>query len=98
MCDRDVCVEPPSLLHRPGLVLKLNKTMYGTQDASDAWRKLLGERFRSYGFELGVSNPALYRSELVSGFCHRDDFVTIHMSSLDISSTAVAKRGPRSLT
>ena len=50
--------------------------MYGTQDASDAWQKLLGERFRSNGFELGVSNPALYRSEPVSGFCHRDDFVT----------------------
>ena len=28
------------------------------------------------GFELGASNPALYRSELVNGFCHGDDFVT----------------------
>ena len=25
--------------------------------------------------ELGASNPALYRSELVDGFCHGDDFV-----------------------
>ena len=24
VCDRDVCVEPPSLLHRPGLVPQLN--------------------------------------------------------------------------
>ena len=26
-------------------------------------------------FELVASNPALYRSELVNGFCHGDDFV-----------------------
>ena len=30
VCERDVYVEPPAELHRPGLVAKLNKTMYGT--------------------------------------------------------------------
>ena len=35
-----------------------------------------GEHLRNNGFELGASNPALYRSELVNGFCHGDDFVT----------------------
>ena len=34
-CERDVYVEPPAESHRPGLVAKLNKTMYGTQDASN---------------------------------------------------------------
>ena len=76
VCERDVYVEPPSELHRPGLLAKLNKTMYGTQDASNAWQKLWGEQLRSNGFELGASNPALYRSDLVNGFCHGDDFVT----------------------
>ena len=76
VCERDVYVEPPSELHRPGLVAKLNKTMYGTQDASNAWQKLWGEHLRSDGFELGASNPALYSSELVNGICHGDDFVT----------------------
>ena len=76
MCGRDVYVETPVELHRPGLVAKLNKTMYGTQDASNAWQKLWGEHLRSIGFELGASNPALYRSELVNRFCHGDDFVT----------------------
>ena len=75
VCERDVYVEPPSDLHRPGLVAKLNKTMYGTQDASNAWQKLWGEHLRSNGFELVASNPVLYRSELVNGFCHGDDFV-----------------------
>ena len=76
VCERDVYVEPPAELHRPGLVAKLNKTMYGTQDASNAWQKLWGEHLRSNGYELGASDPALYRSELVNGFCHGDDFVT----------------------
>ena len=40
------------------------------------WKKLWGEHLRSNGFELVASNAALYRSELVNGFCHRDDFVT----------------------
>ena len=76
VCERDVYVEPPAESHRPGLVAKLNKTMYGTQDASNAWQKLWCEHLRNNGFEFGASNPALYRSELVNGFCHGDDFVT----------------------
>ena len=76
VCERDVYIEPPAELHRPGLVVKLNQTMYGTQDASNAWQKLWGEHLRSNDFELGASNPALCRSELVNGFCHGDDFVT----------------------
>ena len=40
------------------------------------WQKLWSEHLRSNGFELGASNPALYRSELVNGFCHGHDFVT----------------------
>ena len=58
VCERDVYVEPPSELHRPGFVGELNKTTYGTQDASNAWQTLWGEHLRSNGFELGASNPA----------------------------------------
>ena len=76
VCERDVYVAPLAELHRPGLVAKLNKTMHGTQDAGNAWQKLLGEHIRNNGFELGASNPALYTSKLLNGFCHGDDFVT----------------------
>ena len=76
MCERDVYVEPPGELHRPGLVAKLNKTVYRTQDASNARQKLWGEHLRNNGFELGASNPALYRSGLANGFRHGDDLVT----------------------
>ena len=75
--ERDVYVEPPSDLHRPGLVAKLIKTLYGTLEASNALQKLWGEHNRSNGFELVASNPALYRSELANGFCHGDDFVIV---------------------
>ena len=68
MCERDVYVEPPSDLHRSGLAAKLIKTMYGTQDASNAWKKLWGKHLRSSGFELVASNPALCRSELQEKF------------------------------
>ena len=76
VCERDVHVEQPAELHRHGLVAMFNKTMYGTQDASNAWQKPWGEHLRSSGFELGASNHALRRSELVNGFNHGDDFVT----------------------
>ena len=52
VCERDVYVEPPAELHRPGLVAKLNKTMYGTQDSSNAWQKLWGEHLRNNGVSL----------------------------------------------
>ena len=52
MCERDVYEEPHSELHRTGLVAKLNKTMYETQDGSNAWQKLWGEHLRSSRFEL----------------------------------------------
>ena len=71
MSERDVHVEPPSELHRPGLVARLNKTMFGTQDVSNAWKKLWREHLRSSGFELVASNPALYRSELQEKFVTR---------------------------
>ena len=68
VCERDVYVEPPSELHRPGLEARLNKTMFGTQDASNGWKKLWREHLRSSGFELVASNPALYRPELQEKF------------------------------
>ena len=38
--------------------------------------EIWGEHLRSNGFKLGASEPALYRSEIVNGPCHGDDFVT----------------------
>ena len=74
MCERDVNAEPPSELHLPGFGGKLNKTMYGTHDGSTAWQKLWCEHLRGNGFELGASNPALHRSDLLNAFCHGENF------------------------
>ncbi len=72
--EREVFVRPPPELHKEGMVAKLNRTMYGTQDAARIWMKTWGEHLRNNGFELGVSNPSLFRSANVVGFCHGDDF------------------------
>ena len=50
-------------------------------DAADAHvsvgkMEMISRAAGNNGFELGASNPALYRSELVNGFCHGDGFVT----------------------
>ncbi|CAK0892249.1 unnamed protein product, partial [Prorocentrum cordatum] len=74
-CERDVYVQPLAEPHRPGFVAKLNKTMYGTHDASNSWQRLWGEQLRSRGYTLGASNPALFRSDFLKGFCHGDDFM-----------------------
>ena len=60
---------------QPGVCGKLNKTMYGTQDAINAWQKLWGEQLRSNGYVLGASTPSLFRSDLLKGFGHGGDFV-----------------------
>ena len=42
VCERDVYVEPFSELHRPGFVGELDKTTYGTQDASKRVAETVG--------------------------------------------------------
>ena len=75
VCERDVYVEPPSELHRPGLVAKLNKLRC-------TGRRMRAMRGRNCGANTSAamalsSVQAIQRcTELVSGFCHRDDFVT----------------------
>ena len=43
---------------------------------ANAWQKLWGEHLRNNGSGLGATDPLMHRSELVSEFCHGDDFVT----------------------
>ena len=50
--------------------------VYGTQDASRRGRNNGANTSAAMAFELVTSNPALYRSELVNGLWHGDDFVT----------------------
>eukprot|EP00971_Amphidinium_carterae_P151267 2998958-Amphidinium_carterae.1 len=49
--------------------------MYGTQEASNVWQKRWGDHLQENGFTLGSSNPSLFCSDLVKGFCRGDDFV-----------------------
>eukprot|EP00971_Amphidinium_carterae_P087477 1730811-Amphidinium_carterae.1 len=78
VCGREMYLRPPEELHRPGLLAKLNKTMYGTQDASNVLQKTLGDHLQANGFALGSSGPSLSCSD----FCQRpkaNQKLTSHM-------------------
>eukprot|EP00971_Amphidinium_carterae_P141226 2798429-Amphidinium_carterae.1 len=49
--------------------------MYGTQDASNIWQRTWACHLEKHGYVMGTSNPALFCSEHLKGFCHGDDFV-----------------------
>ena len=57
----------------------LNRSMYGTQDASQIWQKDYTELLRTHGFVQGVSNGAVfYNSELdCRVMVHGDDFAVL---------------------
>ena len=61
VCERDVHVEPPAELHRPGLVAKLNKTMYE--------RKMQA----THGRSCGVNIFATMALSLVQAILHCTD-------------------------
>ena len=50
-------------------------TLFLTMSSWFCHCSLLCVLLRSNGFELSASKPALYRSELVHGFCHGDEFM-----------------------
>ena len=58
---RDIYIELPPEEHEEGYCAKLNKAMYGTQDAAAAWEafyvEVLVERM---GFVRGLYNPCLF--------------------------------------
>ena len=68
VCERHVYVETTLRIASSWTRGQTQQTMYGTYDVSNAWQKVWGEQIRSNGFDLGASNPALYRSEHVNGF------------------------------
>ena len=47
--ERDVYVQPPPELARPGMLAKLKKTMYGTEDAAEIWQETWGQHFQNHG-------------------------------------------------
>ena len=57
---RDVYVQPPRDLQRPGMIWKLNQAMYGLDDASLLWYKTVEEKMYSLGCQKLQSDPAIF--------------------------------------
>jgi len=79
--DRKVYVTLPEewAVLNPGCVGKLNKTMYGRQDASNRWQADYTELLQEHSWNVGVSNKAVFFSKEEDGRCmvHGDDFVVL---------------------
>ena len=91
--ERDIYVELPEEdeMKKAGMVGKLLRTMYGTQDASRLWQKDYTELLVANTYRAGISNPALFYSATWDArmLVHGDDFVMLadedaisHMDSL----------------
>eukprot|EP00972_Heterocapsa_arctica_P004017 597187-Heterocapsa_arctica.AAC.1 len=63
----------PEGLKELGFAALLFKTMYGTQDAANVWMDTWGDALRENVVKKCASNPSVFASEILRGFCHGDD-------------------------
>lgn len=75
--ERDIYCYPPEGREKPGYVVKLARTVYGTQDASMIFQKTWHAHLRESGYSIGKANPALYFGHGVKGLCHGDDSIVL---------------------
>ena len=76
--EREVFVELPDADPKKleGFVGRLERTMYGTQDASNLWQKDYTRLVEALDFKPGKANPATFYSEKWDArlLVHGDDF------------------------
>ena len=78
--DRDVYMEPPLEVKKPGIVWKLKKTVYGLYDASRSWYLAVKEELKSFGMKHVSGDEAFFsirRNGELFGMTvlHVDDFL-----------------------
>ena len=68
----------PEGLHGGRACAKLTKTMYGTQDASKIWQDEYKELLVKHGFQMGISNAAVFKGPKgEKALVHGDDFLIL---------------------
>ena len=93
--DRDVFVKPPKEAQvAKGILWKLNKCLYGLNDASKMWYDEIDTRFIDHGFEQSCQDTALYiykENDNIEGAVaiHVDDFM--HAGTEHFNSTIIPK-------
>ena len=77
--ERDAHITLPEEEYESGFCGKLERTMYGTQDASHIWQEDYSANLEGAGYKRGVSNGAVFLNEDQDSRClvHGDDFVLI---------------------
>ena len=78
--DREVYIKPPRESNSPNKLWKLNKCLYGLNDASRKWFEEMERRFDELGFHKSCQDPALYiykKKGKILGIValHVDDFM-----------------------
>ena len=76
---RDIFVELPPELNRPGMCARLKRCLYGTRDAPARWEAFLADKLQSMGFVKGRASPCCYHHPDRDLRCmvHGDDFVFV---------------------
>ena len=77
--ERDIFVELPPEIRRPGMCARLKRCLYGTRDAPARWEAFLAAELEKHGFVQGVASPCCFRhrSRDVRCVVHGDDFVFV---------------------
>jgi len=76
--ERELYANSPDEIAEAGHCAKLNRTMYGTQDAARLWGELWANHLeKGHEYQIGKSSRALYQSKCLQGLCHGDDFVGV---------------------
>ena len=76
---RAIYVDLPEEEAEEGKCALLERTMYGTRDASQAWQSDYSELLESHGHKSGTASPALFYSHEadVRSLVHGDDFAVL---------------------
>eukprot|EP00974_Lingulodinium_polyedra_P058219 5607920-Lingulodinium_polyedra.AAC.1 len=57
---RDVFVELPPEIRRPGFCGRLKRCLYGTRDAPARWEAFLATELKKHGFVQGAASPCCF--------------------------------------
>ena len=77
--ERDVYLIPPKDIRKPGVIWKLNRCIYGLNDAPRAWYNRVSAEMRSLGAKVSKYDKSLFTWHVdkeLQGMlvCHVDDF------------------------
>ena len=76
LAERELFVELPAEIRRPGVCGRLRRCLYGTRDAPALWGKFVRKSLTEMGFTPGAASSCLYSHSQrdLALVVHGDDF------------------------